>query len=98
MRKLSQIKQNKFTVKLKDAFFTLREENKKEIESVHLVMDYYEHDMRTLINTQSSNLAEEHLIILTYNLLCAVNFMHSANLFHRDIKPANILVTPNCTI
>ena len=31
-------------------------------------------------------------------MLCAINFLHSANLFHRDLKPANILLTPNCTI
>ena len=35
---------------------------------------------------------------ILYNLLCAVNFMHSANVMHRDIKPSNILIDEKCNI
>lgn len=35
---------------------------------------------------------EKHLITLLYNSLCALNFLHSANIIHRDIKPSNMLV------
>ena len=28
-------------------------------------------------------------------MLCALNFIHSANIIHRDIKPANILLNAN---
>ena len=31
-------------------------------------------------------------------MLCAMNFIHSANIIHRDIKPANILFKNDCTI
>jgi serine/threonine protein kinase len=41
---------------------------------------------------------ENHIIIIIYNLLCAINFMHSANLIHRDIKPANILIDGKCQV
>ena len=34
--------------------------------------------------------------ILIYNLLCSLNFMHSANIMHRDLKPANILLDMEC--
>ena len=41
---------------------------------------------------------EEHVVIILYNLLCAVNFMHTTNIVHRDLKPANILITSDCAI
>ena len=31
-------------------------------------------------------------------MLCALNFIHSANIIHRDIKPANILFKSDCTV
>lgn len=33
-----------------------------------------------------------------YNILCALNFLHSANVLHRDIKPSNILLTSQCNV
>lgn len=41
---------------------------------------------------------EDHAIVIFYNLLCAVNFIHSANIMHRDIKDSNILIDENCQI
>jgi len=36
--------------------------------------------------------------IIMYNLLCAMNFLHTANVMHRDLKPANILIDDECLI
>lgn len=36
--------------------------------------------------------------VILYNLLCAVQFMHSSNIVHRDIKPNNILVNKDCHV
>lgn len=31
-----------------------------------------------------------------YNLLCSMNFVHTANIMHRDIKPSNVLIDGAC--
>jgi mitogen-activated protein kinase 1/3 len=31
-------------------------------------------------------------------LLCAVKYLHSADVLHRDLKPANILVNEDCSV
>jgi serine/threonine protein kinase len=38
------------------------------------------------------------LVVLIYNILCAIQFLHSANIMHRDIKPGNIMVDENCAV
>lgn len=35
---------------------------------------------------------------MVYNLLCAIRYIHSANVLHRDLKPANILVNEDCSV
>ena len=41
---------------------------------------------------------ENDIRIILYNLLKALNFIHSANIIHRDIKPANILIDQNSMV
>lgn len=45
-----------------------------------------------------SDLKEAHVKIIIYNLLCSLNFIHTAGLMHRDIKPANVLIDDQCQI
>ena len=62
-----------------------------------LVQTSFGTDLKKLIElSPKSNLNEKHLTIVLYNLLCAIKFMHSANVIHRDIKPSNILINEQC--
>ena len=41
---------------------------------------------------------ESDIRFILYNLLKALNFIHSANLIHRDLKPSNILIDENSQV
>mgnify|MGYP000987180149 CR=1 FL=1 len=99
LRRLSRHQSNHFSVRLLDVVIPEEEELESgKLSCVFLVMDYYEHSLKQLISAEVCNFSEDHLIVLVYNLLCSINYLHSANVIHRDLKPSNILVTPECTV
>lgn len=64
-------------------------------------MDYTSHDLKKMFNAKTGSnfsFTEDHCVTILYNLLCAMNFMHSANIVHRDIKPSNILIDGQCGV
>lgn len=60
-------------------------------------MEHAQSDLKKLIKSPL-NLEESHIKTIAYNLLCAMNYVHSADVLHRDLKPANILVNEDCGI
>lgn len=63
-------------------------------DQIFLIMDHSETDLKNYLSglTENSKFTENEMAKIMYNTLCAMNFIHSANIIHRDIKPANLLI------
>jgi mitogen-activated protein kinase 1/3 len=66
-------------------------------KDLYIVIDYVEADLKKVIKS-SLSLSELHIQVIVYNLLCSLNWIHSAHVLHRDIKPSNILIDEDCRI
>lgn len=56
-------------------------------------MEFVETDFKKLMsNTPATKINDDHLVTILYNMLCAINYMHSAGIIHRDLKPSNFLI------
>ena len=64
---------------------------------VYIVMENAQSDLKKLIKSPVF-LDEDHIQLITYNILCGMKYIHSANILHRDLKPANILINEDCEV
>jgi mitogen-activated protein kinase 1/3 len=89
---------NIFTVKLLDVIIPEAKDDDDSL-GVFLVMSHVNQDLSQIFsNNKKISFDMEHAKIILYNLLCAVNFLHSANILHRDLKPSNVLLTDQCSV
>lgn len=100
LRKLSKMPGNVFTTKLYDIMLpTKTKEGMESFDKVFLIMSYEEYDLKGIFeSTEAPEFGEKHVVTILYNILCSMNFVHTANVVHRDLKPSNILVSADCTI
>lgn len=68
-----------------------------EFNDTYIVTDLMETDLHRVINSQET-LSSDHVAYVTYQLLCAIRYIHSAQIIHRDIKPSNILINRDCLV
>ena len=90
---------SEFIPGLIDVIIPKKEKSVEGLKNIFLIMEYEGKDLTKLLDSSNStNITQNHVRQILYNLLCAIKFIHSTNVLHRDLKPANILIDPGCGI
>ncbi|KAH7294015.1 hypothetical protein KP509_28G052800 [Ceratopteris richardii] len=69
----------------------------RDFKDVYVVFELMEADLYQVIKA-NDDLTSEHFQFFLYQLLRALKFIHSANIFHRDLKPKNVLANSDCKL
>ncbi|PKI82399.1 cyclin-dependent kinase [Malassezia vespertilionis] len=63
------------------------------LNKVYLVMEFVEHDMKTLLGSMRTPFLQSEIKALMQQILAAVAYMHDRWIVHRDLKTSNLLMT-----
>ncbi|XP_033724745.1 LOW QUALITY PROTEIN: cyclin-dependent kinase 11B-like [Pecten maximus] len=63
------------------------------IDKIYLVMDYVEHDLKSLMETMKQPFLVGEVKTLLKQLLCGVDHLHDNWIIHRDLKTSNLLLS-----
>lgn len=71
--------------------------SRRDFKDIYVVFELMESDLHQVIKA-NDDLTREHYQFFLYQLLRALKYIHTANVFHRDLKPKNILANANCKL
>ncbi|KAL7163631.1 hypothetical protein ACSBR2_039697 [Camellia fascicularis] len=71
--------------------------SRREFKDIYVVFELMESDLDEVIKA-NDDLTPEHYQFFLYQLLRALKYIHTANVFHRDLKPKNILANADCKL
>ncbi|KAL8129823.1 hypothetical protein V2J09_018978 [Rumex salicifolius] len=71
--------------------------SKRDFKDIYVVFELMESDLHQVIKA-NDDLTREHHQFFLYQMLRALKYMHTANVYHRDLKPKNILANANCKL
>ncbi|XP_076896425.1 mitogen-activated protein kinase 20-like isoform X2 [Bidens hawaiensis] len=71
--------------------------SRKDFKDIYVVFELMEADLHQVIKA-NDDLTHEHRRFFLYQMLRALKYMHTANVYHRDLKPKNILANANCKL
>ena len=89
LRHLTQMEENVHTVKILDLIVS------ENLHDIFIVMNYVKSDLNHALKHFQKSPDEKDIKTILFKFLCAVNFIHKANVMHRDLKPSNILIDAN---
>lgn len=71
--------------------------NRRQYKDIYVVFELLESDLHQVIKA-NDDLTPEHYQFFLYQLLRALKYIHTANVFHRDLKPKNVLANADCKL
>ncbi|CAL9112839.1 unnamed protein product [Musa textilis] len=71
--------------------------SRRDFNDIYVVFELMESDLHQVIKA-NDDLTREHYQFFLYQLLRALKYIHTANVYHRDLKPKNILANANCKL
>src|SRR5580704_17904417 len=91
---LKAMNKSNYSTKILDIIEPL---DKNNFKNLYVVVEYMDADLKKVMKS-SITLSDLHIQVIIYNLLCTLNWIHSAKVLHRDIKPSNVLIDEDCSI